>query len=165
MEVTIAYIVLLLLAAMVLVLFELLTPTFGVLATLALAALAGSIWLAFTVNSVLGLIVLLVALVGTPVYIVMLVRLLPKTRVGRSLFLGQTPKSSATAAPDLEHYRSLIGKTGVAETTLRPSGAVRVDGGRIIAQAESGIIEKGETVEVIAANMADVIVRRVPKAD
>lgn len=158
---TIALIVLCMLAGMVLVLFELLTPTFGPLAALGLAAFAGAIWLSFTVSTATGWTVLAVVIVGLPPYVWLLVRALPNLPGGKALFLKQIPKSTAQAAPDADEHKAMIGKTGTAETMLRPAGAVRIDGKRVNAQAESGVIDAGETVKVIAADMANVIVRRV----
>jgi len=53
-----------------------------------------------------------------------------------------------------------VGRTGMAETLLRPSGAIRVDGKRIIALSESGIITKGQPVKVVRAGGSNVIVRK-----
>jgi membrane-bound serine protease (ClpP class) len=55
----------------------------------------------------------------------------------------------------------LLGREGVAETLLRPSGAVRIDDRRIIASAESGLIEKGTAVKVVRVTGNDVVVRRI----
>ena len=161
MGATVGWIILLLLSTLVLIFFEILTPSFGIFTALALAAIGGAIWLAFAASTSLGVLVVAVVVVGLPAYVVLLVRLLPKLRISRNLFLGHRPKATAEAAPDAQRYESLVGRTGTAETMLRPVGAIRVDGERIPAQAESGLIDKGETVRVVAATMANVVVRRV----
>jgi len=158
---TVAWIILLLLAALVFILFELLTPTFGVLAALALAALVGAVWLAFAKGAVPGVAVLVIGLFGVPLYVMALVRWLPKSRMGKSLFLSKVPDSTGAGTPTASQYAGLVGKTGTAETLLRPGGAVRVEGQRVMATAEQGVIEKGATVKVISTDGASVVVRQV----
>jgi membrane-bound serine protease (ClpP class) len=160
MATTIGIIVLLILAGLVFILFELLTPTFGPLAVLGLASLAGAGYFAFQVSSLAGIGVTVGMLLGVPVYIVLLVKYLPHTPLGRTLFLAQAPSADAAATPEAPKLDSLVGHVGVAETVLRPSGAVRVDGQRVVAVAESGMIEKGEAVEVIATSGMNVVVRK-----
>jgi membrane-bound ClpP family serine protease len=161
MVTTIALIVLLILAGLVLLLFELLTPTFGPLAAMGLAALVGAVWLGFTLSGPAGVILLIALLVFTPAYIVFLVRMLPRLPGSRKLFLEKVPTLTATGTPDAEALEGLVGKIGKAETLLRPSGAVRVEGRRLTAVAESGLIEKDATVKVIASSGMNVIVRRL----
>jgi membrane-bound serine protease (ClpP class) len=162
MGTTIALIVLLVLAGLVLFLFELLTPTFGPLAAMGLAAFAGAVWLAFTISPVTGVIVLIALLVAVPAYVVFLVRSLPKLPGAKKLFLEKVPQLTATGMPDAAAMESLVGKTGMAETLLRPSGAVRIEGRRVVAVAESGIIEKGATIKVIASSGMNLVVRAIP---
>ena len=49
----------------------------------------------------------------------------------------------------------------MAETTLRPSGAIRIDKKRVIATAETGFIEEGATVKIVKAVGMNVVVREV----
>ena len=65
----------------------------------------------------------------------------------------------ATGTPDADAMSSLIGKIGVAETILRPTGAVRIEGRRVTAAAESGIIDKGAAVKVVSTDGTSVVVR------
>ena len=156
-----ATIFLLVLAGMVLIFFELLTPTFGVLAAMALMAFAAAVWEGFATSSAAGIGLIVGILVGGPIYIYLLVRILPNFPLTRSLFLHKFPKSTAAAAPEVESLRSMIGKTGVVETQLRPAGAIRVEGRRVSAQAESGIVEVGQAVKIVGVDMANVVVRAV----
>jgi membrane-bound serine protease (ClpP class) len=158
---SIAFIVLLLLAGLVLVFFELLTPSFGLLAGLALAAFVGAVWLTFTLSALAGVVMIVTLLFGIPAYIVGLVRLLPQTAWGRKLFLSRVPDLTAAGTPAAGEHVGMVGRTAVTETMLRPAGAIRLDGRRVIAMSESGIIEKGARVKVIAADGTNVIVRRV----
>jgi len=55
----------------------------------------------------------------------------------------------------------LIGKTGIAYTNLRPSGKVEIDGSLYDATSETGFIERGHAVKVIAYAAAQIKVRQV----
>ena len=48
----------------------------------------------------------------------------------------------------------LLGKQGEAVTVLRPIGTVRIEGKRFDAMAETGSIESGQNIEVIAVYYA-----------
>jgi membrane-bound serine protease (ClpP class) len=156
----IPYIVGLIIVAMILLLFEVLTPSFGMLLVLGLAAMAGAAWLGYTISPALGLVLVLATLVGVPAYFAVVIRILPRTSVGRRLFLGRRREPEGGGTPEAAEYAALVGKTGRAETLLRPAGAIRVGGVRYIALSESGIIQKGQTVKVIRAAGMNVIVRR-----
>lgn len=158
---SIALIVALLIAAMICFFLEIITPTFGVLAAIGLAALAGSIWLGFTVSQALGTVMIVVSIFLVPAYCVLVVKLLPRSPLGKRLFLGKANNATRAATPEAPEHERLVGRTGVAETPLRPTGAVRIDGKRVIASAESGMIEKGAAVKVIKSADMNVIVRKV----
>lgn len=156
---TTGLVVALIVAAMVFFFLEMLTPMFGLLAALGIAALAGAVWAAYSVHHVFGLVMLAGTIVWVPAYLVLLVRVLPKTPLGKHLFLQRARKGTGEAAPEAEKYESLVGAEGVAATLLRPSGAVKIDGERIIAIAEQGVIQKGTPVRVVGASSTNVIVR------
>lgn len=157
---TLLTIIVLIVAGLAFFLLEIITPMFGLLVALGVAAFAAAAWLCFTISQILGLVVLVALIVVLPAYMVMLVKLLPKSPLGRRLFLGGAPDATGTGTPEAARHESLVGREGIAETTLRPSGAIRIDGHRVIATAETGLIEKGQAVRVIRAVGTNVIVRR-----
>lgn len=53
----------------------------------------------------------------------------------------------------------LIGREGTAHTVLRPSGIVMIDGRRLDALAETGMIDQGRTVRVLRTQGYQVVVR------
>ena len=159
---TVGIIIALVIAGLVLLLLEILTPSFGVLAAMALAALAAAVYLCFTrINSTVGVAAIVVLIIGVPAYLVALVKALPKLPIGQKFFLRKARDGAATGTPDASELEAMLGKTGTAETALRPSGAVRIEGQRVIAVAESGMIPKGATVKVIRAGGTDLTVRLV----
>ncbi len=161
---TLAYIIGLLLAAMVLILFDFLMGTLGLLAILAVAAMAGAAWLGFTESTGLGIGVIVFVIIGMPAYVAALVKFLPRTRWGHKLYVPKVPPSSGTGTPSAGGFVSLVGKTGTAETLMRPAGLIRVAGQRVQARAESGFIEKGNNIVVVSAQGFDVVVRRADDA-
>jgi membrane-bound serine protease (ClpP class) len=157
----IAMMVLLILASLVLLLFEFLTPTFGPLAILALASAAGAVAVAASISRTLAVVLTVSLLIGLPVYVVLMIRLLPRLPLAKGLFLQKAPDATGTALPDAVALDSLVGKEGAAETMLRPSGTIRVEGRRIAARAESGLISKGSAVRIVSAGGSDVVVREI----
>jgi len=148
-------------AAMVLFLLEILTPMFGLLGALAFGALLWGVLLAFGISTALGWIMMLALIVLVPAYLFGLVKWLPQTALGRRVFLKRVKDAKGSGTPEVAKHESMVGKTGLAETDLRPSGAIRIAGQRIIALTESGMIEKGDEVKVIRAEAMNVIVRKL----
>lgn len=153
-------IVVCLLAGAVCFLLEICTPSFGLLAFLGVGSLGAAVVFGFRIDMLLGTLVLLGCLLLTPVYLYFLVKLLPRTPLGKRLFLRAAPDATNDATPKSESLASLVGKTGTAESTLRPSGVVRIDGRRYDALAEHDLIEKGEPIKVLRAGGTDVVVAR-----
>lgn len=59
------------------------------------------------------------------------------------------------------HQKQMIGKTGVAQTILRPSGRVEIDGEIYDAKAEISYIEKGEKIKVIRDEAGQLYVIKI----
>jgi membrane-bound serine protease (ClpP class) len=83
-------------------------------------------------------------------------RYFQKTRVGRGLTLG----TSLSSGNELPPSKNLIGKTGVSSTDLRPTGRAMIDEERIEVMAETGFIEAGTPIIVIAADGNRILVRK-----
>ena len=161
---TIALIALLILAALLIAMMEVLTPSLGILGTVAAVCAAGAIWLAWKESSAFGIGLLIAVIIVTPVYIVFMVRWLPTTSIGQRLFLKRAAVDAGEGTPEAGALEQMVGKTGLTETVLRPSGAVRIDNQRVIALSESGTIQKGATVVVLRADGANLIVRAAEAA-
>ncbi len=162
---TLILIIFLYLAAMFLIVVEICTPTFGMLGVLAVGAVGWAIWLGYNeIDPLAGLVMLIVSLIALPIYTVAAVKILPKTRLGGLLILKSRTAEPGEGTPEADELTSLIGRTAPVDSTLRPSGTIRIDNKRIIAQAESGMIEQGQQVKVIAAAGNRVIVRKTQDA-
>ncbi|MBM3824556.1 MAG: hypothetical protein FJ404_17000 [Verrucomicrobia bacterium] len=60
-----------------------------------------------------------------------------------------------------EGRSELINRTGVAHTTLRPSGTALIDGRRVDVVTEGGMVDPGQPVKVVAVEGVRVVVRPV----
>jgi len=158
---TILLIVVLVVVAMALIVVEICTPMFGLLAVLALGAVGWAVYLCYSINGVAGIVGTIVAIVALPVYSVAAVKIIPKTPLGRRLRLRRARVARGQGTPEASDLGKYVGRTTTARSILRPSGVVRLDGKRLVAQAESGLIEKGKTVKVIRATGTHVVVREV----
>jgi membrane-bound serine protease (ClpP class) len=57
-------------------------------------------------------------------------------------------------------YQSMIGREGLAYTTLRPAGKVMIDNELFDATARTGLIDKGETIRVVGYSSAQLVVKK-----
>ncbi|HEU5145732.1 MAG TPA: NfeD family protein, partial [Chryseosolibacter sp.] len=74
---------------------------------------------------------------------------LPDTAFFKRIALTDTQNRSQGYV-SFQVSESLLGRTGVAETVLRPSGKVIIDGKMYDAYTRGDYIQKGQTVEVIS---------------
>ena len=158
---TILLIIVLILAALALIVVEICTPTFGVLGVAAFACLVGAVYAAFSISPAFGIVLIAALIVGMPVFLYWAVKVIPNTPFGQRLALRRKPVAGGEGTPEAQDLARLVGTETVADSVLRPSGTVRVEGRRIVAQAESDFIEKGAKVKIIRAAGTHVIVREV----
>ncbi|MBA3649489.1 MAG: nodulation protein NfeD [Chitinophagales bacterium] len=85
-----------------------------------------------------------------------------KSRMLKGFVLTQTQESTSSYHESHSSHRlnSFIHKTGIAITTLRPSGQIEIDNERFDAMADSGLIERGEQVTVIEVSGNILVVRK-----
>ena len=82
-----------------------------------------------------------------------------KTFFGDLALVATQEKSEGFTSAD-SGYAHLAGKTGIANTMLRPAGKVIIDGMLYDATALTGYIDKGEPVEVVKYETAQLFVRK-----
>ena len=156
-----APVVILILAGLICFLLEILTPSFGILGTLGVLSSIAGVCVGFAISQTFGTVLLIAMIVLVPAYLWLLVTVLPISPVGKWLFLRKAKDATGAAAPIAKDYETLVGMTGTAETPLRPAGAVRVDGRRLVAAAESNMIERGARIKVIRSDGMSLIVSEV----
>lgn len=134
---------------------EMVIPGFGVMGIGGLASvIAGIIIYSSSVKQAVILIIIAVAvIVGLLIISTMMFS-------GKSKFVlnsSEKPEEGYVAA---RIDKSLIGKTGVAETDMHPSGAARIDGSRINVVTCGEYISKGTKVKVVDINGSNIKVIR-----
>ncbi len=143
---------------LVLISFELIVPG-GVLGVMAALAVFGAWTLAFMEYGVQGgLLAVILGVVVMAAVLAIELKMLPRTKMGRRLFLNRTLESTSqkpVATPDI------AGKQGETLTTLVPTGVVVVDNQKYEAFSMSGMLEKGTKVEVVDYDNFRVRVKKI----
>ena len=85
--------------------------------------------------------------------------LLPRTKLGRTIFLQPPTGADLDETDSRVTLRDRVGTSGRVLTPLRPSGMIDVAGSRVEAMAESGLIGVGALVTVVAIRSGRVVVR------
>lgn len=102
-----------------------------------------------------GNLILLITLAGLIAGAAIYLRFFPTSRMAR-VFVSRRQVGNL----ELDHS-SLLHQTGMACTTLRPSGVAIIAGQRVDVVAEGPLVEKGEAVRVIAVEGARIVVRQM----
>lgn len=151
-------IVILFIAGAVLLAAEVFVPG-AILGIFAALALLAGVVLAFIEHGSAGGWTAIAAALGlTAVTLWFEFKILPKTALGRRLFL-KAEITGASQAP-LAERDTVVGRDGVADTTLAPTGYVTVAGKRYEAYSRSGLIAKGEPLRVVGLDNFRLIVKK-----
>ena len=151
---------------------EVFIPTGGLLALLCGTCFVASVVAMFMWSPTGGLVLLLVYTIAAPFLLMGLLKLWSTSPIAKRLSLNEgTAKSVVEEAPpdidpndpdaqqsasDAARRRRIlalneyVGRNGVSETALRPSGFVSLDGRRVDAVAEAGCIDSGVPVRLVA---------------
>ena len=135
---------------------EIFIPSGGLLSFFAFISLVGSLIVAFRRDTTTGLSFMLVALLAVPTALGLAFKLWPKTPMGRAV-LGELPTDAETKPDDPR--RTLVGRIGVAQSMMLPSGAILIDGKLIDAVSQGIPIEAGDPVVVVEVSANRVMVR------
>ncbi len=85
-----------------------------------------------------------------------------RTGLGQRLVLAmaETRKDGYHSHSTQDGLENLVGRKGVAHTTLRPSGMAMFDGNKIDVVSEGGYIDKNQQVEVVRIEGRRIVVRQ-----
>ena len=86
------------------------------------------------------------------------IKYFPQTTVGRRMILAKT--QTGASAPE-ERVMDWVGHEGVAQTVLRPAGMALIDGKRLDVEAESGMIESGSPIKIVAVQKNRLVVKKI----
>ena len=104
----------------------------------------------------------LIGLVGAVIGLVLLAKLMIKTKFWEQLTAPDTQKKEDGYSNN-PGWESLQGKTGIADTDLHPSGWVRVKDQRIFVVSEGEFIEEGKEIKILSVDGNRVLVRELTK--
>jgi membrane-bound serine protease (ClpP class) len=156
-----AWALLLLLLGCIFLVLEFFIPSSGTLGVMAALSLIGAIVLAFLAGPTSGIAMLVAVAVIVPTACILAVNYWPHTPIGR-LILIQRPQRPEEVLPETEGYRGLsqlVGRRGLAKSTMLPSGVVQIDGRSYDAVSEGMAIDLGTAVVVVGISMQRIVVR------
>ena len=104
----------------------------------------------------------LIGLVGAVIGLVLLAKLMIKTKFWEQLTAPDTQKKE-DGYSNTFGWESLQGETGNADTDLHPSGWVRVKDQRIFVVSEGEFIEEGKEIKILSVDGNRVLVRELTK--
>lgn len=148
--------ILLLALGLLLIVGELMFPTFGALGVTAALCIIGAVAWAFAIDTTHGLAMLAGTAIGVPIAITAGMKLLPRSPLGRVL-VNPGATFEGAAAVDARDA-ALLGGEGVAESLLRPAGTGRFGTRRVDVVTRGEAIEAGTAIRVIEVSGNRVVV-------
>ncbi len=151
-------IILLFLVGLILLFFEVFVPggVLGVLGGLFMFAGCGAAFIEFGAGGAAIAAAVAFALIGLTLYVELF--LLPKTTLGRKLFLEHSIGSQSQPPP--ARSEDVLGRVGETLTTLAPSGYVLIEGKKYEAASRSGLLPRGTPVRVVGQDNFRLIVSK-----
>jgi membrane-bound serine protease (ClpP class) len=142
---------------------ELFVPAAGVIGAAGIISMIVATVLAWTHQGrAAGTALLACVLLGTPFVILIGLKVFPRSFVGKRLILGESQrKETGYTSYTSERYDELTGKEGIALTTLRPSGMVKIDENKYSVVTHGELIEKDERVKVVRVEGSRIVVRKI----
>lgn len=144
---------------------EVFIPSFGVLTILAILSFVGGIIVAFGESYTIGMVFTISVLVVAPLVGLLLLKVFPKTSIGKSLILSSSKKEERPAYDGEEDYDHLLGKRGLTKTALRPSGVAIIANRRLDVVTTGVIIDPDTEVEVVEVEGNRVVVAPVSEIE
>jgi len=149
------------LACALLIVAEVFIPSGGLISVLAIICVLGGIITCFQINTLVGFIGIIAALIMIPGALYLTYRILPQTRFGKSVTLAPPERKEGDAIPDTSVLKEMLGEIGIVISPLRPVGMCNFSGQRLECVAESGYVDKGKKVKVIKIESTQLTVRLI----
>jgi membrane-bound serine protease (ClpP class) len=151
-----AVIIALFVIGIILILLEVLLPG-GVVGTIgAIFIIAGIIYTYYEKGAETGTITLVVVMVLGMIGFWFWLRYLPKLPIARKMFHSANAKE--WHGTDSHKNQALVGKEGVTDTTLRPSGFAIIEEERIDVVSAGEMISKGTAIKVVMVEGNRIVV-------
>lgn len=101
---------------------------------------------------------MLIALVVAGVLLALIARFLPHGWIWQRLAVGGAVSGAGVSPDVLNEQESLVGREGIAATSLFPSGQVEIDGRRHEARLEVGSVQAGTPIRVVRRTSFGLVV-------
>ena len=148
----------LIVAAIVLVFFEVILPG-GILGTIAVLCVLLATWIT---AAQFGISAAVLTFLGASIAISLLVfiefKVLARTSLGRGFLLKAKVTGRSNQAPG---SADIVGREGLALTRLNPSGIVKVDGQSYQAQSLDGYVDSGDSIRVSSQDNFKLIIQKL----
>jgi len=147
--------------ALVMFVIELFTPGIGIAGATGLVALIAVVVMQLGWgNPRVALYIIAIALLLIILSLIWVIRSFQRGRLSKS-FLVLKEQSDGTSVPEVASAKSdLVGKAGVALTTLRPAGIAEIEGKRVDVLTAGEFIEKGSPITVVKAEGMHILVSK-----
>ncbi len=149
----------LLIAGFVFIGIEMIVPGFGAPGLIGIGSFVGAVLL-LTDTMEEGLTLLIIILVLCAVLLTLITTFLKARKVKLPIVLEQdlSPEKSLLSDQDLQY---LLGKEGVAQTDLKPSGKCRVEGISFDVRSSGTFIRKDSPVRIVKIHENSIIVDEI----
>ncbi|MBL6920450.1 MAG: NfeD family protein [Puniceicoccaceae bacterium] len=148
----------LLVAAFILVFFEVILPG-GILGVIAALCVILASWFAGAeYGAGIGVLTFAGSVAAIAILVFVEFKLLARTSLGSAFFLKSSVTGHSNVAPA---DASIIGKKCISLTRLNPSGKVAIDGQTYEAHSQDGYIEADQPVIVVAQDNFKLIIKKL----
>jgi membrane-bound serine protease (ClpP class) len=148
----------LLVAAFILVFFEVILPG-GILGVIAALCVILASWFAGAeYGAGIGVLTFAGSVVAIAILVFIEYKLLARTSLGSAFFLKSSVTGHSNIAPA---EAAIIGREGIALTRLNPTGKVTIDGQSYEAHSQDGYIEANQTIQVVAQDNFKLIIKKL----
>ena len=138
---------------------DIFVPSGGLLLILAVAAAVGAILFGFRSSTTLGMTMLTLVAAAVPIGAFLAIKIWPHTPIGRLVILRPPEQQVPVATNDPAGLEVWLGKVLKADADLMPAGQLKIGYRRMNAVAESGFVEAGQAVKVVAIRERSLVVR------
>jgi membrane-bound serine protease (ClpP class) len=158
-EITIPLLAFMVLVGLALVVAEVFFVSAGILAVMAGTILVSAVFFAFSHHdAVTGWLFLVTCAIGVPMAVKYAFIVLPRTRIGKQLYLSGSDTEEVSGAAQQDGLEALLGTRGTALCDLRPAGYASIGGRRIDVVTRGELIEKSSEIQVIKIESNQVFV-------
>lgn len=148
-------------AGVITLVLDIFIPSHGVLTLGSLALLFYAVVRSFMISETVGWIGLSSCAVVLPTIAYVGIKNWYRTPFGKRIAPNNPTLTSADIGVDVERLSALVGRTGVAVTSLRPVGVCDFDGHRVSCVANVGLIDAGSPVRGESVSVGSLVVASV----